>query len=360
MMFRAASFVAIALLMFGSPVHGHTQASSYLTLDMTDADAATLTADLALSDVAQLLPLDADGDGQLTWGELRNQQSSVYTQIQNALSLQRGGEDCSTAADPAQLALVTYSGTQHMSARFAVTCPNDSARIGMGFDLFFAIDPNHRVIARVQDATTAHLRVTTKSDKAFTLDVTESASAYTMLREGVVHILGGYDHLLFLFLLILPTIAVRDLRRRLIRLFGIVTAFTAAHSITLALAALGYVSLPSQAVEVAIAASIVVAGLINVVRPAHHIGWQLAFGFGLLHGFGFAGALAELGLGGKNLLLQLFAFNAGVEIGQLAVVLVSLPLFLLLAALPRYQKLMVPLLSAGGAGMGIVWVASRL
>ncbi|MBT8096782.1 MAG: HupE/UreJ family protein, partial [Woeseia sp.] len=108
------------------------------------------------------------------------------------------------------------------------------------------------------------------------------------------------------------------------------------------------------------AASIVVAGLINVLRPEHHIGWQLAFGFGLLHGFGFAGALAELGLGGNQLLLQLFAFNVGVEIGQIAVVLASLPLFMAMSLLPRYRKLLVPLMSAGGAGMGIVWVASRL
>ena len=102
------------------------------------------------------------------------------------------------------------------------------------------------------------------------------------------------------------------------------------------------------------------AGLVNVVRPEHHIGWQLACAFGLLHGFGFAGALAELGLGGAGLLLQLFAFNVGVEIGQLAVVLVVLPLLLALTLLPRYRNVLVPLMSAGGAGMGVIWVASRL
>ena len=79
------------------------------------------------------------------------------------------------------------------------------------------------------------------------------------------------------------------------------------------------------------------AGLVNVVRPEHHIGWQLACAFGLLHGFGFAGALAELGLGGAGLLLQLA-----------------------LTLLPRYRNVLVPLMSAGGAGMGVIWVASRL
>ncbi|NNL54040.1 MAG: HupE/UreJ family protein [Woeseia sp.] len=360
MMRTTALLLSILLVCFSGTASAHAPASSYLMLDLASADTNSLTADLALGDVAQLLPLDSNGDGELSWGELRANEALLYTQIQNALALQRGGESCSIVPQVGQLALVTYSATPHVSARFSIACPQESSEVGMQFDLFSVIDPKHRVISRVVDASTTHLRVTTAEDAGFVLDITESASAYTMLREGVVHILGGYDHLLFLFLLIIPTIGMHGIRRRLWRLLGIVTAFTAAHSITLALAALGYVSLPSQWVEVAIAASIVVAGLINVLRPEHHIGWQLAFGFGLLHGFGFAGALAELGLGGNQLLLQLFAFNVGVEIGQIAVVLASLPLFMAMSLLPRYRKLLVPLMSAGGAGMGIVWVASRL
>jgi hypothetical protein len=358
---RITRLLSLLLLISSSSIaNAHAPASSFLTLDLTYERAPYLTVDLAISDVAQILALDANRDRQLSWGELRASEAALYVRISQALSLQRGGDACDISPLPGELALVTYAGTAHVSARFALACTAASERIAMQFDLFSVIDPKHRVISRVRDAATTHLRVTTPADAGFELEISEKASAYTMLREGVVHILGGYDHLLFLFLLILPSIGSTGLKQRLLRLFGIVTAFTAAHSITLALAALGVVSLPAQWVEIAIAGSIVIAGLLNIVRPGHHIGWQLAFGFGLLHGFGFAGALLELGLAGNGLLLQLLAFNAGVEIGQLAVVLVTLPVFLILAMLPRYQKLLVPLLSAGGAGMGIFWVAARL
>ncbi len=142
------------------------------------------------------------------------------------------------------------------------------------------------------------------------------AIAAAFVKHGITHILGGYDHLLFVFALLL---IVRNIRV----LVWTITAFTVAHSITLALAALGAVNVPGPPVEAAIAFSIVLLAseIVRMRRGEASLTarwpWVVAFCFGLLHGFGFAGALSEIGLPKGDIPLALFAFNVGVEVGQL-------------------------------------------
>jgi HupE / UreJ protein len=154
------------------------------------------------------------------------------------------------------------------------------------------------------------------------------------LNEGVWHIWIGFDHILFLLSLLLPAVLVLQMRRwQGVTNFGlafrevlwVVTSFTVAHSITLSLAARGLVSLPSRLVESAIALSVVLAAANNLWPVVEHRRWLVAFGFGLIHGFGFASVLAELGLPTDALALSLFGFNAGVEVGQMAIVAGFLP-----------------------------------
>jgi hydrogenase/urease accessory protein HupE len=172
---------------------------------------------------------------------------------------------------------------------------------------------------------------------------------------GIEHILAGYDHLLFLAGLLL---ACRQARA----MAAIVTAFTVAHSLTLALAALDVVSFPARLVEPLIAASIVLVGVENLLRrgapPART---ALCFAFGLVHGFGFAGALRELGLGqnGAPIALPLLGFNLGVEAGQLLVVAVLLPLLLLLRKRPSLSRIALPAASLAVAAAGTVWLVDR-
>lgn len=153
---------------------------------------------------------------------------------------------------------------------------------------------------------------------------------------GVVHILSGPDHILFLFGLILVLIKVKDPLKggevTIRQLFGVVTAFTLAHSLTLSLTALGIASLSPRLVEPIIAFSIIVVGLENLLRRNSDF-WPragLAFGFGFFHGFGFAGALAEVGLPRQAIGWSLASFNIGVEIGQACIILLALPLLMLI------------------------------
>jgi hypothetical protein len=172
---------------------------------------------------------------------------------------------------------------------------------------------------------------------------------------GIEHISTGYDHLLFLAGLLL---ACRHLRSML----AIVTSFTLAHSLTLALAALDVVSFPASLVEPLIAASIVLVGVENLrSRDAPTAPTALCFGLGLVHGFGFAGALRELGLGqhGAPLVLPLLGFNLGVEAGQLLVVAVLLPLLLLLRRKPAVSRIALPAASFAVAAAGALWLVDR-
>ncbi|MEO7557455.1 MAG: HupE/UreJ family protein, partial [Gammaproteobacteria bacterium] len=136
-------------------------------------------------------------------------------------------------------------------------------------------------------------------------------------------------------------------------------AFTLAHSITLSLAVLSIVQLPSRFVETTIAASIVLAALNNIFPLVQKRLWLVAFGFGLIHGFGFASVLVDLGLLKQALLLSLVGFNVGVEIGQLSIVSVFLPLAYVLRRSWFYQRFILALGSLAIAGLALVWLMER-
>jgi hydrogenase/urease accessory protein HupE len=172
---------------------------------------------------------------------------------------------------------------------------------------------------------------------------------------GIRHILTGYDHLLFLAGLLVVVRRWRDVLQT-------VTAFTVAHSVTLALATTGVVNVPSRIVEVLIAASIVYVGLENLVRSVPCSRWKLTFGFGLIHGLGFATALRELGIGtdGIPVALPLMSFNVGVEIGQVAVATVLVPLFWKLYAQPGPRLSLASAWSLLVVVAGSYWLLERI
>ena len=203
-----------------------------------------------------------------------------------------------------------------------------------------------------------------------TLDLSNSTlwrGFLALVRLGVWHIWIGIDHILFLVALILPSVLQRErgrwrpapsFGRALVKILTIVTCFTVAHSITLSLAALGVVDLPSRVVESVIAASITIAALHNLWPVARVNEAAIAFVFGLFHGFGFASVLGELGLGTDHLVLSLLGFNVGVEIGQVAVIAAMFPLLFL----TRRWRVYTLALRAGSVGLmaiGLLWTAER-
>jgi len=214
------------------------------------------------------------------------------------------------------------------------------------------LDPGHR---HAVEAFGTPVAVLADSDTAVSFGPGQSSGqvALAYLELGVEHIWTGFDHLAFLVALLL---VARSLRQML----AIVTGFTLAHTVTLTLAALGVLSPPAGLVEPAIALTIAYTGFENLWRPGPRRRFVITTGLGLIHGFGFAGLLIELGLPRDHLVTALLCFNGGVELGQAAVVLVLLPLLLGARRWPVWERRGVPVLSILIGLAGLLWFAERV
>jgi hypothetical protein len=188
---------------------------------------------------------------------------------------------------------------------------------------------------------------------------------HIVIVQGMLHLLTGLDHIAFLLVALLGVVRKRDandtrpLSATLVESFKVVTAFTVAHSITLTLSALGIVMLAPGPVEASIAATVVITAISGFWKPTRFHGWPLAFAFGLIHGFGFAGALSEL-IGGNAHAATLGAFNFGIELAQAAVALALVPVLYWLTRRASVGRLVAPALSGVVALVALGWFVERV
>ena len=324
----------LAALLLALPAAAHKPSDSYLALSVTPAGVQGQW-DIALRDLDHAIGLDADGNGEITWGELKARHAQIAAYALARLVITSDGAACPLVPTGAQQ-VDEHTDGAYTVLRFAVACPQPPQSLTLAYRLFADVDPQHRGLLRLDVAGGSRTAIFSPEQAEQTLALAAPGgwqSFVDYFYEGVWHIWIGFDHILFLLSLLLPAVLV--LRGRwepvarfhdgFIDVLKIVTSFTAAHSITLTLATLGVVSLPSRLVESAIAASVVAAALNNVWPLFQGRRWIVAFAFGLIHGFGFASVLSDLGLPQQALALALVGFNVGVEAGQLAIVLVFLP-----------------------------------
>lgn len=367
---RHIVLVLIGLLLLSTAlVKAHTQSTSYMTLRATASD---LTGEwhLALRDLEDAVGLDVNDDGVITWSELSARKEAVSAYALSRLQIR--GDDQVATLHCSEYLVDNHSDGAYAVLRFNVAGWRHPHKLELRYRAFFEIDPKHRGLLRLEDNGLTRVAVFSPDSPNQTFDLTQPAPRspfITFLSEGVWHIWSGYDHILFLLALLLPGVLVRRdgkwqpvlaARPAFVNVLKIVTAFTVAHSITLSLSALGYVHLPTRLVESAIAASVVLAAFNNLAPFFAERGWMVAFGFGLLHGFGFANALRDLGLRTGELAATLFGFNLGVELGQLAIVAVFLPLALCLRRLLFYQQFVLRLGSATIMVVASTWMAERV
>lgn len=338
--------ILCALVCAHTVTWAHKASDSYLVVEARGA-AVSVQWDIALRDIDFAVGLDGDGNGQITWGELRARRSNLEAWALSSLDLQRGG-NCPLQLGDLQVDEHTDGG--YAVLHIAGTCPASAGELGLGYRLLFDMDNLHRGLLRVTVDGTTHTTVLSPTSGVMrwgSQAVSRLVQFQHYLVEGVWHIWIGFDHILFLISLLLPAVLFHSGNRwRGAHSFGdagrevlwVVTSFTAAHSVTLSLAALGWVSLPSRLVESAIALSVVLAAANNLWPVVAHRRWMVAFSFGLIHGFGFASVLAELGLPADALVLSLIGFNLGVEAGQLAIVAAFLPTAYWLRNTSFYQR----------------------
>ena len=353
------------------PAHSHSGSTAYLELTQ-DHHQASGAYWLALKDLHTAVGLDADGDGNIRFNEVKAQTSAIQQFAASNLSAFAGEEACTVQWGV--LALSKLDDGIYARLPVTIACQENLQLNGLVYSGLFDFDTSHRLIGKITQADVTRTVLFSPSEQQLTWQFTGSTwlnTLTTYVEQGVIHILVGYDHLLFLLALLVPIVFAsgrdknaqserRDLRQLSTSLLKVVTAFTLGHSVTLIAASVFGITPPIAWVETIIAVSVVVAGLNIVVPFFREACWKVAATFGLVHGFGFASVLAELALDSGHLFLSLLSFNLGVEIGQLFVVLMATPLLLLLA-----NGAWIPTLARYGAAgvaacIGTLWVIERI
>lgn len=335
----------------------HSQSYGYLTVN---GDTGNGQVELAVRDADLLYSLDSDSDGAITWGEVTARESQIASAMLSGIALKRGENSC--ALSPAAMMIDDHGGETYLALPFTGACAA-TGPLTIGYTLMFGRDAQHRAIVAVSEGGAAQTIIMSPDMQSATISADDGVLSRftTFVAHGAHHIWMGYDHILFLITLLLATaLGTRGLglRRGMLEATKVVTAFTLSHSVTLALAATGLVHVPTAITESLIALTIALAAANNIWPVVTRRVWAMALVFGLVHGLGFASVLASLGLPQESLLVSLLAFNVGVELGQLAIVAVALPLIYLLAA-PRLGWKSMPVANALIIAVGLAWFSDR-
>jgi len=358
----------------------HKESDSYLRLRPDPADGRRLLGqwDIAIRDLAFVLPLDANGDGAVTWRELKAQRQAIERYALAHLSIRGDGLVCPIRASDQGVA--EHSDGAYDVIVFEARCDKDTPqKLTLAYDLFADVDPYHRAIVRYSAGQRVINDVLGPQHASVTLDLRHPQRLrqfWDFVLDGLWHIWTGPDHLLFVTSLLLPAVLVCRRRPRAWgdagdwqpvtgfwpaawELIKVISGFTVSHSVTLTASVLGYVDLPSRLVESGIAASVMVAALNNLHPLVTRRAWLVAFGFGFIHGLGFASALAGLSLPPAAMALALGGFNLGVELGQESVVLPLLAIAYLLRGTAFYRRGVLRGGSALIAGLAALWLVQR-
>lgn len=368
------TFSSAMLLSTGS-ASAHSSSTSYITLFADTGTTPALQLDLPLRDLALRFDLDQDRDGAIRWQEVKSQLGSITGWINNGLKVEQSAALCGLV-EP-DWAAVTYGEENYLSLAAQIRCPSDRAMrtLSISYTLFFDQDALHRGLVKASFDGITISAIASPDRPTHLLDPSTTGFAAVLgnyLVEGVWHIWIGADHILFLISLLLPCVFLRipatvgqwrpqqNINPALKNVVAVITAFTLAHSITLGLTVLNIITPPDKLVEPVIAASVIIAALGNLTKTLIHLRWQIALVFGLIHGFGFANVLADLGLPSEQLAAALLGFNIGVELGQLAIVTLFFPLAWKLRATPFYRWGFVFSGSIAIAILALYWLVDRL
>jgi hypothetical protein len=350
-----------------APAQAHKPSDSYLSLEVHGQQIEGQW-DIALRDLDFAIGLDGNGDGALTWDEIRARHEAIAAYALQRLQVASDQGACPLTA--VEQLIDNHTDGAYSVLRFQASCPGAApASLAIGYTLFADLDPQHKGLFKINSGGSTQTAIFDPDSARQTLSLAAPdrlAQFRAYMKHGVWHIWIGYDHILFLLSLLLPAVLLPGLREQqqglkaaFYDVLKVVTAFTLAHSITLSLASLSLISLPSRWVESAIAGSVILAALNNLLPLFRGKRPVAAFVFGLIHGFGFASVLRDLGLPQGSLMASLLGFNVGVELGQLAIVAAFLPAAWLLRKTWLYRQV----LTVGSLAIALVaavWLVERV
>jgi HupE / UreJ protein len=377
----------LGLALNSLPASAHKESDAFLTLHTDRADLHALEGqwDIALRDLDFALGIDSNRDGKITWGEVQAHRRAIEDYALGRLAVRGDGLTC--AMQPTGQAIDDHTDGAYDVIEFRATCDKDiPAKLAVVYRLFDDVDPYHRGIVTIRANGITAGAVLGPEDPVTTLDLRKPnrwQEFRSFVTDGVWHIWTGIDHLLFLMSLLLPAVMMRRRTddpsagadgwsgvggallagasgaggtlvagrtmaryewvpvatwwRAFVDVIKVISGFTLSHSVTLTLATLGIIDLPSRLVESGIAISVIVAAANNLYPFVTRRVWLIAFAFGFVHGLGFASALYGLQLPPLSMAASLGGFNVGVELGQEAIVLLIMPVAFLLRRTSFYR-----------------------
>ena len=370
---RLTVVLALLALLLPRDAQGHSASSSYLHVGLQGQD-LDVQWSIALRDLDYAVGLDTDGDGDVTWGELRRRSAAVDAYALARLRLEGDGQVCpfgkvTNLAD--QLSDGAYA-----VLRFQARCASAPRRVFVHYGLLFDQDPLHRGLLTLTLAGVPHAYALSPSSPDAVADAGTSylETLRSFFLTGVDHLLTGIDHMLFVTMLLVPAmyhrrtndfgpgarmVPVADFRGMFVESLKVLSAFTLAHGTTLTLSVLHLVSIPERISEAGIALTILITALDNIFHVIPGRRWPLAFAFGLVHGLGFATALGPMSLPPVALGIALIAFNLGLEAAQVTIASVVLPIGYLLRYTNIYPHRIMPAISGVVAVVAFAWFTDR-
>ena len=354
------------LLFVTSLLRADVLKENFITFDINQTDPSLLL-DFESDNLEKFITLDDSGNDIISWKELKAHQEEIKSYVLGHIKIKSDGKECTKNITDFEVYRRVHQS--YIKLPITLTCPRPKRAFELDYDLFFDVDKNQKVFVKLRPQDTAQIMSSRTPKLLLTLaqpTLLEGFKEFVM--EGVWHIWIGVDHILFLLMLLIPSVYHISKRARIPRekfsdvlkeILKITTAFTLAHSITLALSVGNIVTLNITFVEVAIALSVLFTALNNIFTFTTKSTWMIAFAFGLIHGFGFANVLHELIDKKEGFAAMLVGFNLGVEIGQLAIVVALLPLLFFLRKSLFYQKFIMIGFSFATAIIATLWAIER-
>ena len=367
--------ILLLIVVSSGNAQAHSSSNSYIIFS-TQNQASVLRADINFRDVDLVFDLDQNKDGKVSWGETLVKTAEIQAWLEQGIQLNTTSQKCSLTQ--MNMKASDHADGTYLSVEWAVACLGAAQEgptgLKLRYSLMFDQDNLHRALVKIDLPDSQSSAILSPERPEVSLTKANDSLTHVLARyliEGVWHIWIGVDHILFLLSLLIlaflePTRksvihwpAVKNVKTSLLDVLTVVTAFTLAHSITLGLTIFKWLEPSADFIEPVIALSVVAAALNNLLGWAALRRWQLAFAFGLVHGFGFANVLLDLGLPSDQLAIALGGFNLGVELGQIAIVLVFLPLAWTLRHTIFYRWVVVVGGSLAIAALGLIWTLQR-
>ena len=367
--------ILLLIVISSGNAQAHSSSNSYIIFS-TQNQASVLRADINFRDVDLVFDLDQNKDGKVSWGETLAKTAEIQAWLEQGIQLNTTSQKCSLTQ--MNMKASDHADGTYLSVEWAVACLGAAQEgptgLNLRYSLMFDQDNLHRALVKIDLPDSQSSAILSPERPEVSLTKANDSLTHVLARyliEGVWHIWIGVDHILFLLSLLTlaflePTRksvihwpAVKNVKTSVLDVLTVVTAFTLAHSITLGLTIFKWLEPSADFIEPVIALSVVAAALNNLLGWAALRRWQLAFAFGLVHGFGFANVLLDLGLPSDQLAIALGGFNLGVELGQIAIVLVFLPLAWTLRHTIFYRWVVVVGGSLAIAALGLIWTLQR-